>query len=196
MRFPKPTSLVNEISEWWRYLDVKQATGYLCAGAGIGLTIAIKLTHGPNQAILAVLAIVAQGAAASLFSGHGKAHPSHAKAAFGRLLRLAQRVRFAEQAAQEDFEDPSKPSKERQTQMGILSTELSYIGDGIYSAAADWIAFNQPLNEMISEEQRAAMLEAARDARKAAGQDQPEPLPPPAPLPTPAPTPNPGTPSQ
>jgi hypothetical protein len=52
--------------------------------------------------------------------------------------------------------------------MGILSAELSWIGDGIYGAAADWIAFNEPLNEMISEDQRKAILIAAQEAKKAA----------------------------
>jgi hypothetical protein len=123
---------------------------------------------GPNQLLIAVIAIFAQGIAAFLFAGHGRAHPTHAKRALGRLLRLGERVKNAENDAQANFEGKNKSSEERQIQLGILSVELSWIGEGIYSAAADLIAFNEPLNELISEDQRKAMLEAAREAKQAA----------------------------
>lgn len=168
MRIPKPDRLIQEVSEWWRYLSLRQAAGYGCAVAGIGLTIATALAKGPNQAVIAVLAVVAQGIGAFLFAGHGRAHPTHAKRALGRLLRLGERVKNAENDAQANFEANDQTSDERQTQMGILSTELSWIGEGIYSAAADWIAFNDPLNEMINEDQRKAMVEDAQEAKKAA----------------------------
>jgi hypothetical protein len=172
VRFPKPDRLVQEVSEWWRYLSVKQAAGYFCALAGIILTIVTAFAKAPSVAVIAVLAVVAQGISAFLFSGHGRAHPTHAKSALGRLLVLAKRVSDTEKSAQENFEAKGISSVERQTQIGILSAELSWIGDGIYSAAADWIAFNEPLNEMISEDQRKAILIAAQEAKKAAESQQ------------------------
>ncbi|MCT7656827.1 hypothetical protein [Mycobacterium deserti] len=165
---PKPQRLVNGVSEWWRYLEPKQAAGYVCALAGIGLTVATALVNGPSLGVIAVLAVVAQGIAAFLFAGHGRAHPTHAKSAFARLLVLAKRVSAAEKTAQGNFEAKGISSGERQTQMGILSAQLSWIGEGIYLAAADWIAFNEPLNEMITEEQRQAIMIAAQEAKKAA----------------------------
>jgi hypothetical protein len=169
VRVPKPQRLVDDVSEWWRYLSAKQSAGYVCAIAGISLTIATALTKGPNQAVLAVLAVVTQGIAAFLFAGHGKAHPSHARSAFGRLMGLAQKVRTTEKAVQDSFESKTLSSDERQTQMGILSNDLGWIGEGIYNAAADWLAFNEPLIELISEEQRKEIMivaKAARDATK------------------------------
>ena len=103
MRVPKPQRLVEDVSEWWRYLSAKQATGYGCALVGIVLTILTAVVTGPNQLLIAVIAIFAQIAAAFLFAGHGNAQPEFAKRAVQRLIGMAERVSKAEKVAQGQF---------------------------------------------------------------------------------------------
>lgn len=163
----KPRRLFNEVSEWWRYLGVRQAAGYICALAGIVLTIFTAVTKGPNQLLIAVIAVFAQGIAGFLFAGHGKAQPEFAKRAVQRLIVMAERVSKAEKVAQDSFERKMSTSQVRDN-MGILSAQFGYISDGIYGAVADWIAFNESLKELVSEDQREAVLEAAKESKTAA----------------------------
>lgn len=168
VHIPKPERLAAEVSEWWRYLGVKQLSGYVFAVLGIIFTVLTAVASGASQLLVALLAVVFQFASASIFAGHGKAHPSLAKRSFLRLLQLGDRAGKAEQTAQEHFEDLTMTLDERHTVIGVLSAELSWIGEGIYAAAADWIAFNEPLNEMINENQRKLMLLAAKEQQAAA----------------------------
>lgn len=168
----RPSRLSRDIRDFRRNISAKQAVGGFFALLGVVLTIVSAVVTGPNQLLTAVIAVFAQIAAAYLFAAEGRVHPSHAKRAFSRLLGLAERARQAERRAQDDFESNDKSAEDRQTQMGLLSVELSWIGDGLYSAAADWIAFNEPLNEMISEDQRKAMSQAAEEARIAEGDSE------------------------
>jgi hypothetical protein len=161
---PKPRRLVTEVSDWWRYLDVRQTAGYLCAFGGIVLTVFTALTKGSNQLLLAVIAVFTQGIAAFLFAGHGKARPEFAKRAVQRLISMAERVSKAEKLAQDSFER-KMPAAQVRDNMGILSTQFGYISDGIYGAVADWIAFNEFLKELVSEDQREAVLEVANESK-------------------------------
>ncbi|WP_079623324.1 hypothetical protein [Mycobacteroides abscessus] len=165
---PRPQRLVDGASEWWRYLEPRQAAGYICACIGIVLTIVTAVVPGGTQLLIAIIAAFVQGFAAFSIASHGKAHPSLARSAFGRLVSLAQKVKITESAVQTSFENKQLTVDERQTQMGILSNDLGWIGEGIYNAAADWLAFNQPLIELINEDQRKEIMTAAKEAKSAA----------------------------
>jgi hypothetical protein len=159
---------VDDFSVWWRYLSARQLWGYVSALAGVVFTLLTAVVTGPNQLLVAVIAVVAQGFAAFVFSSHGRAHPTLVQSAFNRLVALGQRVKTAENTAQASFESQELNADQLQTRMGIVSAELSWIGDGIYDAAADWIAFNEPLLELIDEKQRKEIMRAAKEAQKAA----------------------------
>ena len=163
----KPRRLVNEVSEWWRYLSVRQTAGYICALAGIVLTIFTAVTKGPNQLLIAVIAVFAQGIAAFLFSGHGKAHPAYAKRAVERLLDLSARVINAEQMASTSFESKTMKPTQLRDNMGVLSVELSWTAEGIRNAVADWVAFNEPLVQLVDKKQQGEILEEAKEATAA-----------------------------
>jgi hypothetical protein len=165
LRVPNPRRLSQEVGEWWRYVGVKQILGYFCAAGGIGLTLATALTKGPNQLLLAVIAVFAQGIAAFLFAGHGKAQPAYAQRAVSRLLGLAERSNNATVIASASFESKSVTPTQRRDDLGFLSSELSWISEGLRDAVADWIAINEPLVELITEEMRQEILRQARESK-------------------------------
>ena len=156
----KPDRLIKEISEWWRYLGVRQTAGYASALAGIALTVFTATTKGPNQTLIAVIAVFAQAIAAFLFSGHGKAHPAYAKRSVERLLSLSARVINAEKLASASFESKTTTPSQRRDDMGVLSVELSWTAEGIRNAVADWVAFNEPLVQLVDKEQEEILNEA------------------------------------
>lgn len=162
---------VTEAADWFSYLTWRQIFGYLFALAGIVLTIVAVKIDPKNQLLIAVIAAFAQLIAATLFSRQGKADPTHAKRSVQRLIRLGVRVTTAETAACNSFEGTATASQRRE-HMGQISAELGYIGDGIYEAVRDWVAFNEPLNELVSEDQQKEILEAARESKKAEDSQQ------------------------
>lgn len=170
-RLPKPRRLAEEVTEWWVYLGWKQVLGYLSALGGIGLTIATALTKGPNQLLIAVIAVFAQGIAAFLFAGQGRAQPAYAKRAVARLLRLAARADRATKSASDNFEDKSLTPTRRRDDIGRLSVELSWITEGLSDAVADWIEINQPLIELIDKQRRHDLLVGAHGSKPAVESD-------------------------
>ncbi|KLI07895.1 MULTISPECIES: hypothetical protein [Mycolicibacterium] len=163
MRKPR---FVTEAADWFHYLTWRQIFGYLFALAGIILTIVAVKVDPKNQLLIAIVAAFAQLIAATMFSRQGKADPTHAKRSVQRLIRLGVRVTTAETVACNSFEGAATASQRRE-HMGQISAELGYIGDGIYEAVRDWVAFNEPLNELVTEDQQKEILEAARESKKA-----------------------------
>jgi hypothetical protein len=160
---PKPQFL-KDVSDWWRYLGAKQLAGYVFAMVGIGLTIWAVNVDKENQLLIAVLAAFAQLIAASLFAGKGKADPTHAK----RLITLGLRVGTAETAASDSFEKATTTTQ-RRDDMGQLSAELGWIGEGIRNAVFDWTAFNEHLKELLSDDEREAAARYAAALGRSGG---------------------------
>jgi hypothetical protein len=114
-----------------------------------GLTVLLAYLAGakqaPSQAAqaeLAALIIAAQLGAAWVFSGYGKADPSHAERSAARLFRLAQRARDCGHQTQELFEDRATQKHDLHAAMGIASTNFDWLQDGLIEAIGDWRVFH------------------------------------------------------
>lgn len=91
--------------------------------------------------LLAVLVLAAQGGSVWAFSGHGKADPTHAARSYNRLVRLGVRAANAQRIAESAYDSNSGVAHLRST-MGVLSTEFSWVQEGIVQSALDWKAFH------------------------------------------------------
>jgi hypothetical protein len=165
VRKPK---FVAEAADWWLYLTWRQIFGYVCALAGIVLTIYAVKVDPKDQLLIAAFAAFAQVMAATMFSRQGKADPTHAKRSVQSLISLAIRVRKIEATAQDSFEGSYTPTQ-RRDHMGQVSAQLSGIGEEVANAVYDWTAFNEHLTDLLSEDERknaeryAAALRAAEN---------------------------------
>ncbi|WP_409436482.1 hypothetical protein [Mycobacterium sp. SMC-14] len=165
MRRPR---FVGETADWFHYLTLRQIFGYLSAAAGMTLTIVAVNVIPENQLLIAVAAAFAQIMAATMFSRQGKADPTHAKRSAQRLIALAIRVRKVEAAAQESFEGSHTPT-ERRDHMGTVSAQLGGIGEDVAGAVFDWMAFNEHLTDLLSDDERKAAERHAAALRAAEG---------------------------
>jgi hypothetical protein len=113
----------------------------------VGFAVLLAILGGgkpPSTATNALIVIgvaAAQIGAAWAFSGEGKAHPALAERSVARLVGLASRARLAEARAQARFEETSR-GQALHAEMGILSTEFSWISDGLVEAIEDWRTFH------------------------------------------------------
>lgn len=133
---------------WLKRWSAKQKLGSLLFGASFVITGLLAFLGSadvpPSRAqtvTLAILAITAQGGSVWAFSGHGKADPAHANRSSARLVQLAIRTHAAGAVAQAAFESTDNAAKLR-TSLGILSTEFSWIEDGLTQSVLDWRAFH------------------------------------------------------
>ena len=76
-----------------------------------------------------------------MFSGQGRADPSHAQQSSARLFWLARRAKDAGARAQHLFEG-APTELELHAQMGVLSTEFSWLEDSLVLAIDDWRVFH------------------------------------------------------
>jgi hypothetical protein len=177
VRIPR---FVRDAAEWWHYLTWRQIFGYVCAVAGVALTIIAVKVDPKNQLLIAVVAAFAQIMAATMFSRQGKADPTHAKRSVQRLIGLAIRVRTVEASAQDSFEGSYTPTQ-RRDHMGKVSAQLGGIGEEVANAVFDWTAFNEHLTDLLSDDERdaaerhaAALRADENQARGEAGRVAPE----------------------
>ncbi len=94
-----------------------------------------------TNAIIVMLVTAAQIGAAWAFSGDGKADPALAERSVGRLVHLAARAKQAEVRAQAAFETSGR-TQVLHAEMGVLSTEFSWLSDGLIQAIDDWRTFH------------------------------------------------------
>ena len=133
---------------WWDRLQPRQRWGALLAITGAGLTVLLaflsnetKPPGASTQALIALLAILAQFGSAWTFAGAGKADPGLAERSVGRLVGLANRASFARALAEKCQEaNPGSPAM-RQV-IGQLSVHLSYLEEGYINAIEDWRIFH------------------------------------------------------
>jgi len=115
---------------------------------GFALTVLLAFVGGAHKpasqatdAVIVILITLSQGGAAWVFSGQGRADPSHAQQSAARLAWLARRAHAAGVRAQQSFEGLST-GDELHSQMGVLSTEFSWLEDGLVLAIGDWRVFH------------------------------------------------------
>lgn len=121
---------------------------------GIGLTVILAYMSGAEeppsaakQAIVALLAILAQFGAVGVFSGEGKADPTLALRSVARLVNLATRANEAKRLA-EAMQANDLPQDRLQKGAGQLSVHLSYLEEGYVNAVDDWRTFHPTAVEL------------------------------------------------
>lgn len=116
----------------------------------VGIVSAVLLAYLGNskappaastQALIALVSIVAQVAAAFAFSNEGKPDPSHSQRSVARLYGLLARAETARVMAEALYEGGFAPRDVRMVN-GQLSTHLSYLEEGYSDAIEDWRVFN------------------------------------------------------
>lgn len=136
--------MLAAIGRWtWR-----QWIGGALLAIGLGATVALAYFAGaskpPTQAAqvgLAALTILANAGASFVFSGLGRADPTHAQQSVARLVRLADRASGARLVAETNF--TSNPTKgDLHAVIGQMSVHLSYLEDGLVEAVEDWRVFH------------------------------------------------------
>lgn len=145
---------------WWGRLRPRQRWGGLLATAGAGLTVLLAFlsnqTRPPGastQALIALLAILAQLGSAWTFSGAGKADPGLAERSVARLVGLATRASIARGMAEKCQEvNPGTPAMRKA--MGQLSVHLSYLEEGYINAIEDWRVFHPDAVEKAERSER------------------------------------------
>lgn len=129
-------------------LSARKKWGGGLAAIGAALTVALAFlgskTEPPaasTQALIALLAILAQSGAAWAFSGEGKADPTLAQRSVARLFRLGQRAGQAREAAELLSVKGSAVGDLREG-MQQLSVHLSYLEEGFLDSIDDWRTFH------------------------------------------------------
>lgn len=133
----------------WRSLSLRRRWGGGLAVLGAALTVALAFLGSKEeppasstQALLALLAILAQSGAAWIFSEEGKADPTLAQRSVARLFRLGQRAGQARQTA-ELLCSKDAPIAAVREGMGQLSVHLSYLEEGFVESIDDWRTFHK-----------------------------------------------------
>lgn len=117
------------------------AIAFIPTGEGWGVTVSV---------ILVLVAGGLQFGGAMIFDKAGRADPSLAKAAVGRLVLLASQAKRARARAENAFATESgQPLK---ASVGKLSVDLSYLEEGIGAAAQDWALFHPDAIARLAEE--------------------------------------------
>lgn len=132
----------------WRGLRTRQRWGAVLSVFGIGLTVLLAFLGNKQtppaastQALIALLAILAQVGAAGVFSGDGKADPTLAQRSVARLIGLAQRASTARETAELLYSGKLTVTEIRQG-VGQLSVHLSYLEEGYINSIDDWRVFH------------------------------------------------------
>jgi hypothetical protein len=142
---------------WWKTLSVRRKWGGGLAAVGAVLTVALAFLGSKSepptastQALIALLAILAQSGAAWAFSGEGKADPTLAQRSVARLFRLGQRAGQARVAA-ELLSVRGASVGDLREGMQQLSVHLSYLEEGFLDSIDDWRTFHSAAVEAAEE---------------------------------------------
>ncbi|GAA2014620.1 hypothetical protein [Microbacterium ulmi] len=129
--------------------------GWLVAGAFL-LTVALAFIptgEGWGITVGVILVLVAGGlqfGGAFMFDKAGRADPSLANAAVGRLLLLTSQARRARVRAENAF--ATETGTKLRSSVGQLSVELSYLEEGMSASAQDWALFHPDAIARLAEE--------------------------------------------
>lgn len=158
MSWPDPAgTLARRFQRWHRRLTLvkrlgnlrpRQLVGVSLFGFGFGFTVLLAVLGGAHKpvsqatdAVIVIVITLTQGGATWAFSGLGKADPTHAQQSAARLLLLARRAHAAGVRAQQSFEGYCTET-DFHAEIGILSTELSWLEDGLVLSLEDWRVFH------------------------------------------------------
>lgn len=137
-----------QVHSWWQERSLRQISGGALALLGVGFTVLVtwlgSQDHPPStstQALIALLAIIAQVGAAWVFGKDGRADPALAERSVARLMRLAQRSADARMLA-ERLTEKGATAGDLRNGMGLLSVHLSYLEDGFVASIQDWETFH------------------------------------------------------
>jgi len=117
------------------------ALAFIPTGEGWGVTVAV---------ILVLVAGGLQFGGAFMFDKAGRADPTLARAAVGRLVLLATQAKRARQRAEKAFE--TEAGAKMKSSVGQLSVELSFIEEGASASAQEWALFHPDAIERLAEE--------------------------------------------
>ncbi len=129
--------------------------GLLIAGAFL-LTVALAFVPPGEDGATAVqvlLVLVAGGlqfGGAFMFDKAGRADPTLARAAVGRLVLLATQAKRARLRAEQAFD--SEAGTKLKSSVGQLSVELSYLEEGASASAQEWALFHPDAIQRLAEE--------------------------------------------
>lgn len=138
-----------------RVRSTRTVGGWLIAGAFL-LTVALAFVptgEGWGVTVAVILVLVAGGlqfGGALMFDKAGRADPSLAKAAVGRLLLLTSQAKRARVRAESAF--ATETGTKLKSSVGQLSVELSYIEEGVSESAQDWALFHPDAIARLEEE--------------------------------------------
>ena len=130
--------------------------GIALIAASFGLTIALAfLPSGEAWAVtIAVILVLVSGGlqfgGAFLFDKAGRADPTLARSAVGRLILLTAQANRARVRAENAFADET--GARLKSSVGQLSVELSYLEEGIGASAQDWSLFHPDASDLLAEE--------------------------------------------
>lgn len=121
-------------------------SGLLAIGVALTVAIAVlgsssKPASASTQALLTLMAALAQVGAALTFARIGRADPTLARSAVSRLIRLARRAIEGRQLADGLAVHDAVPAELRAA-AGRLSVHLSYLEEGFVESVEDWRSFH------------------------------------------------------
>jgi hypothetical protein len=129
--------------------------GWLVAGAFL-LTVALAFIptgEGWGVTVAVILVLVTGGlqfGGAFMFDKAGRADPTLARAAVGRLVLLASQAKRARLRAENAFE--IETGSKLKSSVGQLSVELSYLEEGASASAQEWALFHPEAIARLEEE--------------------------------------------
>jgi len=142
--------------------STRVAGGWLVAGAFL-LTVALAFIPTGEEwgvTVAVILVLVAGGlqfGGAFMFDRAGRADPTLAKAAVGRLLLLASQTKRARQRAELAFETES--GARLKSSVGQLSVELSFLEESAGASAREWALFHPDAGARLEEENQKQQMD-------------------------------------
>lgn len=133
-----------------------RALGVWLVAAAFLLTVALAFVPTDKSwgvTVAVILVLVAGGlqfGGAFVFDRSGRADPTLAKAAVGRLLLLTSRAKRARIRAERAFEQET--GARLRSSVGQLSAELSFIEEDAAASAQDWALFHPDAIARLEEE--------------------------------------------
>lgn len=137
-------------------LHSARTLGVSLIAAAFLLTVALAFIPTDKSwgvTVAVILVLVAGGlqfGGAFVFDRSGRADPTLAKAAVGRLLLLTSRAKRARLRAERAFEQET--GARLKTSVGQLSVELSFIEEDAAASAQDWALFHPDAIALLQEE--------------------------------------------
>jgi hypothetical protein len=136
------------MSEWWSSLSTRQRFGGALTVLAILMTLALavlgSIRNPPGagtQGLIALAAVCAQVGSVWIISTEGKAEPTMAQRAVGRLFRYGQHAAQA-RALAEGLSQKGVGAGDLRDGVRALNVHLSYLEEGYVESIEDWRVFH------------------------------------------------------